>query len=123
MTTLPDPPRNTRRHAVLVFLAAVALAGTLLSAHYDRIEEQEIERMLKTSKELAELDDNAREDLCWDLMTEAKIKKKRRRAAVNMGRATPLQKARWKAMKCEEVLSLFKPKVLGYGDTLRLEVR
>ena len=127
MTTLPDAPRNTRRHAVLVFLAAVALAGALLSAHYDRIEEQEIERMLKKSKELAELDDNAREDLCWDLMSEAKITKKRitkkrRKAAMHTGRATPSQRKRWKAMQCEKVLSLFQPKVLGYGDALRPEV-
>ena len=123
MTTLPAPPRNARRHAVLAFLAAVSFAGVLLSAHYDRIEEQEIERMLKKSKKLkklAKLGDNAREDLCWDLMTEAKIKKKK--TTMDTKRATPTQKARWTAMKCEEVLSLFKPKVLGYGDTLRPEV-
>jgi len=41
---------------------------------------------------------------------------------VHTGKATPAQLAQWKAMKCEKVLSLFKPKVLGYGDALRPEV-
>ena len=124
MTTLPNPPRNARRHTVLAFLEAVAFAETLLSAHYYRIEEQEIHRMLKKSKKLkklTKLDDNAREDLCWDLMTEAKIKKKK--ASMDTSRATSMRKARWTVIKFKEVLSLFKPKVLGYSDTLRPEVR
>lgn len=130
MMAVLDHPRHPRRQAILVLLASVAFVGTLLSAYQEMEEAQEIERMLAMPyyRNLALLDEYTTEDRCWDLMKKAKIKKKKYKKAekkkkgVDMGKATPAQKAQWKALNCEKELSLFQPKVLGYNDTLREDV-
>jgi len=140
MTDVPDRPRLSRRQSVLALLASVAVAWTLCSV-YDRMEEaHDIERMLASPyfKEFASLDDNAREDMCWDIMTQARLKKptpkkkekkktttkkkKKKTTKTTMGKATLKRKAQWQALQCDDALSPVAPKVLGYDDALRPEV-
>jgi len=139
---------HCRRHPILAVLAAIMFVGSLRFAFERSNEAPSGRRMLATrtkkkrhksknpksvtSHEAAvaglDADGNihTRQDECVEIMTTAHMKKAAHKwqtwGESNWGSATSIQKARWETLDCVHLLSLYKQKVLGYGDVLPEDV-